>query len=258
MAPRHGYIVDTQIALVATAQFENGLALRRTNYVDDSRVILLLGETFEDHVVALRLIILDQVVCFHEAAICGTTLGLHLQWVRRLADLALERFPEERLEVVLDFGLLARLQPARQAAVVNLTDRSSALARAEKGVLPGGFGGPTETALALGVLVAHVGHRRRHLDKLFKIFLVRVRENGVSAMALLFLGWLIDLHLVGFADFFDRKLDSANFQDVLLLNFVILRRKISQISLLKFNRNKTFQISPKLSENGRKNNLINE
>ena len=55
-------------------------------------------------------------------------------------------------------------------------------------------------------------------------------------MALLFLGWLIDLHLVSFADFFDRKLYSANFQDVLLLNFVILK-KMKQISLMKFMKN---------------------
>ena len=101
MASRHRDIVDTQVTLVATAQLKHGLARRRANYVDDSRVILLLGETFEHHVVALRLVVLDQVICVDKAAIV-LTLGLHLQRVWRLADLALERFPEERLEVAGD------------------------------------------------------------------------------------------------------------------------------------------------------------
>ena len=108
---------------------------------------------------------------------------------------------------------------------MDLADRASAFARAEQRVLTGGLRRPTESALALGVFVAHVAHRRRNLDKLFKIFLVCVGEYGVSAVALLLLRRLIDLHLVSFTDFFDRELYPANFQDVLLLNFVILSQK---------------------------------
>ena len=44
---------------MATTQLENSLAWRRANYVDDSRVILLLRKRFEHHVVTLRLVVLD-------------------------------------------------------------------------------------------------------------------------------------------------------------------------------------------------------
>ena len=111
---------------------------------------------------------------------------------------------------------------------MDLADRASAFTRAEQRVLTGGLRRPTETALALRVFVTHVSHRRRHLDKLFKIFLVCVSENGVRTVAFLLLRRLINLHLVSFTDFFDRELYPANFQDVLLLNFVILSQKLTK------------------------------
>lgn len=93
---------------MATTQLENSLAWRRANYVDDSRVILLLRKRFEHHEVTLRLIVLDKVIGLD---IARGRLSLHLQWVRSLADLTLECLPEEGLEVGGDLGLLASLQP---------------------------------------------------------------------------------------------------------------------------------------------------
>ena len=94
---------------------------------------------------------------------------------------------------------------------MDLTDGTSTFASAEQRVLLRGLGCPTESAFAFGVFVAHVMHRSWHLDKLFKVFLVRVRKYGVCAVALLLFGWLINLHLISLADFFDCKLYPANF-----------------------------------------------
>ena len=41
-------------------------------------------------------------------------------------------------------------------------------------------------------------------------------------MALLFLCLVIDFHFVKYTDFFDGKFDSADFEDVSFLNFIIL------------------------------------
>ena len=71
--------------------------------MDDSRCVLLLTEGLEHHVVALRLLILDEVI--------SRTVRFHHQRVCGLADLTLEGLPEEGGEVRRDFLLLARLQP---------------------------------------------------------------------------------------------------------------------------------------------------
>ena len=73
--------------------------------MDNTGCVLLLTERLEHHVVALRLLVLDEVISGARA------LGLHHKRVSRLADLTLEGLPEEGGEVRGDFLLLARLQP---------------------------------------------------------------------------------------------------------------------------------------------------
>ena len=107
---------------------------------------------------------------------------------------------------------------------MDLTDRSSALARTKERVLQASLRRPTETALALRVFMRHVLHSGGHLNELLEVFLIRVCEERVSAVAL-FLSRLliINFHLICLANLLHRKLYSSNFQDVLFLNFVVLK-----------------------------------
>ena len=105
VAPRHRDIIDSQITLMPPAQLEYSFAGARANYMNNSGVVLLLRERFQHHKVTLGFFVLDEVVCADKSAggAIGTAgLALHLQWVGRLANLALERLPEERLEVGAD------------------------------------------------------------------------------------------------------------------------------------------------------------
>ena len=105
VAPRHRDIIDSQITLMPPAQLEYSFAGARAYYMNNSGVVLLLRERFQHHKVSLGFFVLDQVVCADQSAggAIGTAgLALHLQWVGRLANLALERLPEERLEVGAD------------------------------------------------------------------------------------------------------------------------------------------------------------
>jgi len=78
----------------------------------------------------------------------------------------------------------------------------------------------------------HVLKRSRNLNELLKVFFVRVGEDRVGTVTFLFFGLLIYLHLVRLTNFFHSKFNSADFQDVLLLNFVILA-KIENTSLIR-------------------------
>ena len=70
--------------------------------------------------------------------------------------------------------------------------------------------------------MAHILQSGGHLDELLELFFVRVGEDAVGAVTLLFL-WAVNVHLlVGVPDFFDGEFNAANFQDILLLNFVVL------------------------------------
>ena len=70
--------------------------------------------------------------------------------------------------------------------------------------------------------MAHILEGGGHLDELLKLFLVLTGEDAVGAVTLLFLG-AVNVHLlVGIPDFLDSEFDAANFQDILLLNFVVL------------------------------------
>jgi len=91
VAPTDGNIVDAQVALVAAAQLENVFLGRGANDVDNARVVLLLRQTFQHHVVALRFIIFDEAVV--------PSVGFHHERVGRLADLAFKSAPEVRREV---------------------------------------------------------------------------------------------------------------------------------------------------------------
>lgn len=71
---------------MAAAKLEYRLGARRSDDVNNPARILLLTQTFEDHVVALWLLILHQIVTI--------AFSLHHQRVRRFADLALESLPE--------------------------------------------------------------------------------------------------------------------------------------------------------------------
>lgn len=85
MATTNRDVVDTEITLVSSSKLEYLLLGRRSNYVDNTRVVLLLVETLEHKVISLLLLVLDQVVV--------PALRFQHQWVRLLADLALKRLP---------------------------------------------------------------------------------------------------------------------------------------------------------------------
>ena len=73
MAATDRNIIDPQVALVAAPELEHCLLRARPDYVDDPAVVLFLRKTFEDHVVALWLVVLYQVVV--------PSIGLHHQRV---------------------------------------------------------------------------------------------------------------------------------------------------------------------------------
>ena len=224
MAAGHRNIVDSQVTLVSATQLEHCLRRRGSDDVDDTRRVFLLTERFEYHVVSLRFIILDQVV---DPALC-----LHHERIGRFTDFALEGFPEVRREVHREFGLLAGLQPRCEAAVMDLGHCSFTFARSEERVGFVGLRVPAEAALALGVLVAHVLHSGGHFTELFEVLIVCITENAVCAVALLLLSRAIDVHLlVGVADFFDGEFHSADFEDITLLDFIVLRETVKSINL---------------------------
>ena len=168
VAPTNRNIIDAQIALMAAPELEDCLVGSRADDVNDARCVLFLRETLQDHVIALRLIVLNQVVVLRA--------GLHHQRVRGLADFALEGLPEVGGEVGLQLGLLLGLKPARQATVVDLAHGASAAASTEERVLLGGIGRPAEAALVLGVLLRHVLEGAWHCDEFLELLILAVRE----------------------------------------------------------------------------------
>lgn len=105
---------------------------------------------------------------------------------------------------------------------MDLTDTAGTFTRTEQGVLLAALGSPTETAFALRVLIAHIYHRSRHVDKLFEFLLICVGEDTVSAVALLLLSLAIDVHRLGcVTDLLHGELDTADFQNITLLNLIV-------------------------------------
>ena len=71
-------------------------------------------------------------------------------------------------------------------------------------------------------------HDCRHLHKLLEILILAICEDGIRTVTHLLL-WLVLILLclllaVGKADLFHSELDSANLQDVAVLNFVVLSK----------------------------------
>lgn len=97
---------------MASAQFKHPFLLRRwTDNVNDSRVVFLLRQTFEHHVITFRLVILDKIEL--------PSMGLHHEWVRCLTDFALKSAPKVSCEVRLLLGLPPNLKPGAEALKVN-------------------------------------------------------------------------------------------------------------------------------------------
>ena len=88
VAPRHRDVIDAQIGLMPPSQLELLIVLRGSNDVNNATCVLFLTQRFEDHIIAWRLIVLDQIV--------GMPLRFHHQRVGTFTDFALEGFPEER------------------------------------------------------------------------------------------------------------------------------------------------------------------
>ena len=177
-----------------------------------------MRQTLQYHVIALRLIVLNQVVVLRA--------GLHHQGVRRLANLALEGLPEIRGEVGLQLGLLLGLEPARQAAVVDLAHGAGAAAGTKEWVLLGRIRRPAEAALVLGVLVRHITERTWHRDEFFELLILAVREDRIGAVSFLLLVIQVIVHgVVRVADLLDGKFHATDLQNVMLLNFIILPKE---------------------------------
>ena len=166
VAPTNRNIIDAQIALMAAPELEDCLVGSGADDVNDARCVLFLGETLQHHVIALGLIVLNQVVVLRA--------GLHHQRVRGLADFALEGLPEVGGEVGLQLGLLLGLKPARQATIVDLSHGASTAASTEERVLLGGIGRPAEAALVLGVLLRHVLEGAWHCDEFLELLILAV------------------------------------------------------------------------------------
>jgi len=109
---------------------------------------------------------------------------------------------------------------------MDLSDRARTFTGSQKRVLLAGFSDPAESALALGVNVRHVLHGRRHGDELLKVLFVGVCENAVGTVTLLMVILGVHVHLlIGVSDFLHSELDSTNFQDVSLFNFIVLSKR---------------------------------
>ena len=91
----------------------------------DSTCVFLLAETLKHKIITLWLIILNKIVLVSLALV----LSFYHEWVSTFAYFTLEGLPEECIEVALQLGLLASLQPCRQALVMNLSDGACAFAR---------------------------------------------------------------------------------------------------------------------------------
>lgn len=182
--------------------------------MDDSRGVLLLTERFENHVIALRPVIVDQVV--------DVAIGLHHQGVRSLADLALERLPEVGREVGGDLGLLASFQPVLQAHEMDAADGTPTLASAEKRILLVGVRTPAEAAFMVWIVRTQIFESGWNRCELLELLRRRIRENTICAVAFFYFFRGVDVHLLsGVANLFDGKFDAAYLQNIVLLDLVV-------------------------------------
>jgi len=88
---RHRNVINPQVRLVTSTEFEDVFLRGWSNNVNNSTSVFLLIETFEHHVVTFLLLVLDQF-----------KLVVHIldhEGVSSFTDLTLECFPEETTKV---------------------------------------------------------------------------------------------------------------------------------------------------------------
>jgi len=121
---------------------------------------------------------------------------------------------------------------------VNAGNSACAFAALQKRVFRSGTSHPAEAALHLVFIfgVLRMSDCMRDFHKLFPKLVIRFFKDTVGGVTSLHLDRsglvLVDVHLIWvgcISDFFDSKLDPANFEDVLLLNFVVLKRLLPKI-----------------------------
>ena len=106
MATGNRYIIYSKVTLMTAAEFKHVFLCRRTDNINNPAVIFLLTQTFQHQVVANWFLILYKIV--------STSARLEHQRIGVLADFALERLPEECLEIWACFCLSLYLEPAAQ------------------------------------------------------------------------------------------------------------------------------------------------
>ena len=114
---------------------------------------------------------------------------------------------------------------------MDLSEATLALASSKQRILITRFADPAKAAAnaILFTFLLCLTKDSINLCELFKIFILRISENRVCAVALLFFG--IDILLLKFlvrlaiTYLFDSKLHSANLEDIPLQNLVILNQK---------------------------------
>lgn len=203
---------------MAAAEFEDILLGAGPDDVDNPAVVLLLTETLQDEVVADGFLVLHKVV--------RPAARLEHQRVGVLADLALEALPEEGLEIGAGLCLTLDLEPAAETLKVDEAHRARALARAEQWVLLASARSPAEAAFLLIGLDVGIGiHDGGNLLEFLELVVAGGSVNGVGAVTPLACVGLVDLHFLAVCcvpDFLDSELDPAYFENVPLLDFVIL------------------------------------
>jgi hypothetical protein len=222
VASAHWDIIDAQVALVAATELKNVLCWCRSDDVDDSWGVFLLVEGLQEHVVSLLLLVVNQSVLIF--------VVLDHQWVGSLADLALEGLPEVARKVSWLLRLAFDFEPGFEALQVDAAYSARTLAALEERVLFWGTGHPAETTLHLRLVVGVLGLHNRlwDLHVLFPQLVVRLVEDAVSSVAALLLlsgCWLINFHVIRvwcITNFFNSEFNSADLEDVLLLDFVVL------------------------------------
>ncbi len=106
MASGNRDIINPEVTLMTTSEFKHILLCGRTDNINNPAVIFLLTQTFQHQVVANWFLILYKIV--------STSARLEHQRIGVLAYFALERLPEECLEIWACFCLSLYLEPAAQ------------------------------------------------------------------------------------------------------------------------------------------------
>ena len=117
MATGNRDIIYSKVTLMTAAEFKHVFLCRRTDNINNPAVIFLLTQTFQHEVVSNWFLVLDKIV--------SPPTRLEHQRISVLADLALERFPEECLEIWASLSLSLYFEPAAKTLQVDKTHRTS-------------------------------------------------------------------------------------------------------------------------------------